>query len=433
MANFNIEYLTALLNKPDASKEEIIAKIDQIQFTSVPFSTKSEGNKDILKDHLEMRGTKKFNSYMANRYSNIGRNKQRMIEHFNTQQSSTSKGTEENLKLNTLMRSDQSLKNNVLQGQGKCESINNKPQSPNISKLSQNSQRVPDFLERMESYQHKTKIGLETQQNKQRETELNQYNLSPKTNAKSPHKSSFYGGLKHYEVCTKKSMEQRLLKKDEKEKGKLKECTFHPMTNSKKIRQYYATNSLKKLHPWDKACKDEFTFHPEVKLLPKPRKKLQEYLNTNPYERLSKLVGIKKESKIAQFSLRKVNKKDKRAVRYKELGKGEKKLDLTSSLPIKNSHSNETLKKLMRKVESALGRGNSNQPKMKMNNTITSSFINQREGARNIICYLRPQEKLITEELEKCLRNVGKNKKNQETKSKLGKKNKLKCGVIKTV
>jgi len=426
MANFNIEYLTALLNKPDASKEEIIAKIDQIQFASVPFSTKSEGSKDILKDHLDMRDAIKSNSYMANKYSNIGRNQQRMIEHSNTQQSSASKGTEEDLKLNTLIRSDQSLKNNLLQGQGKCESINNKPQSPNISKLNQNSQRVPDFLGRMQSYQHKTKIGLETQQ---RETELNQYNFSPKTSAESPHKPSFYGDLKCYEVWKKKSMEQRLLKKDEKEKKKLKECTFYPMTNSKKIREYYATNSLKKLHAWDKGCNDEFTFHPEVKLLPKPRKKLQEYLNTNPYERLSKLVGIKKESRIAQFSLRKVNKKNKRAVKYKELGKGKKKLDLTSSLPIKNSHSSETLKKLMRKVESVLGRGSSNKPKIRMNNTITSSFINQKEGARNIICYLRPQEKLITEELENHLRSVGKNKKNQETKSKLGKKNKLKCGV----
>eukprot|EP00826_Nyctotherus_ovalis_P055224 TRINITY_DN7318_c0_g4_i1.p1 TRINITY_DN7318_c0_g4~~TRINITY_DN7318_c0_g4_i1.p1 ORF type:complete len:179 (-),score=47.42 TRINITY_DN7318_c0_g4_i1:91-627(-) len=47
---------------------------------------------------------------------------------------------------------------------------------------------------------------------------------------------------------------------------------------------------------------EELTFRPKVTLLPKPRKQLQDYLSTNPYERLSKLSKPKSKARTAVHS-----------------------------------------------------------------------------------------------------------------------------------
>jgi hypothetical protein len=418
MANFNIEHLTTLLNKPNASKEEILARIEQIQFTSIPSTLTINGStKDILKDNLEMCHTIKFNP--QTRYPNIGRNQQKLFEYSNTQQSSTSKVKEKGSRLNNSVRSNPSSKNKLIQKQTKCESVDNKLQPLSISKLNRNSQRVSDFLGRVEEYQYQTRIRLETQQDQQKETELNECSFYPKTNTGSPRRSSFYEDLKRYEIWRKRSMEQHLLEKEHREKEKLKECTFHPVINSEKLQEQYATDILKRLHAWDKGYNNEFTFHPEVKLPPKLKQKLQEYLNSNSYERLSKLATSKNESRTVM-----------------ECKKFKRKSDSNSSLITKNSieSGKEPLKKLRSNAESVIGckLGSSHQLNVRVSHTVISPFITRREGTRSIICYSKPQEKLITKELEDHLRSG--EKRNREIRLKLGKElNKLKSGIVKTV
>eukprot|EP00826_Nyctotherus_ovalis_P055225 TRINITY_DN7318_c0_g4_i2.p1 TRINITY_DN7318_c0_g4~~TRINITY_DN7318_c0_g4_i2.p1 ORF type:complete len:453 (-),score=108.77 TRINITY_DN7318_c0_g4_i2:91-1449(-) len=329
MSNFNIEKLATLLERPDVSKEEIMANIRQIQFTPVTLAVVKNQEKcevgsakDLLKDHLAMRHTLKFSPHEANAVGknslkNLGRNQKKLCEHAssNTQQSSALKTTEaspESLRRShrpTNPSNNHSLKEYSLLKRTNRELVNNKMQSPSTAKFSQSSHRASEFLNRMESYQRQRRTRLETQQNESKEAELNECSFYPRTNTfvnvESPRRSSFFEDLKRREIWRKGSLEQHLIEKEKREKAELKECTFRPKINPKKAQALYNTESAstqsRRMRDLE-SSNEELTFRPKVTLLPKPRKQLQDYLSTNPYERLSKLSKPKSKARTAVHS-----------------------------------------------------------------------------------------------------------------------------------
>lgn len=329
MSNFNIEKLAILLERPDVSKEEIMANIGQIQFTPVTITVmkgqeKCEvgSAKDLLKDHLAMRHTLKFNPHEANTAAkdsskNLGRNQKKLCEHAssNTQQSSVAKTTEASPEL--LRRSHRpvnpsnihSLKEYSLLKRANRELVGGKLHSASTAKSIQNSHRASEFLNRMESYQCQRRVRLEAWQNESEEAELSECSFRPKTNTfvhtQSPRKTSFFEDLKRREIWRKGSLEQHLIEKERREDGELRECTFHPKVNPKKAQALYNTENAsvqqRRVRGLE-SSNEELTFRPKVTLLPKPRKQLQDYLSTNPYERLSKLSNAKSKARTAVHS-----------------------------------------------------------------------------------------------------------------------------------
>eukprot|EP00826_Nyctotherus_ovalis_P056555 TRINITY_DN7661_c0_g1_i4.p1 TRINITY_DN7661_c0_g1~~TRINITY_DN7661_c0_g1_i4.p1 ORF type:complete len:321 (+),score=47.11 TRINITY_DN7661_c0_g1_i4:35-997(+) len=294
MANYNIEKLASLLDRPDASKEEIMANIEQIQFSPIiPIVSTDEASdfNEVPKKRKALHTLKLSPPHSINHNStkNLGRNQQKELEDFllSSQQSSSTKTIEETLA--TLRMSykkpDPTLDHNLKKYSISLSknALANSP--PSTIKTAHNVRKKSNFLERMEKYQHQRQLRLESQKVLSKETELDRCSFSPRTNGKS-RRSSFLEDLQRYEIWKKENMEQHFIEKEQREKATYRECTFKPKINSKKVE--CETSEITRLRKMRSLENEEFTFHPKVAKAPKSRKKLQEYLSTSPYERLSK-------------------------------------------------------------------------------------------------------------------------------------------------
>jgi len=252
MLDTHIENLATLLQNGKVTKEEVLERINQIKFKTVDNSTKNEQvvNDLLLKDLDQNVNYKKLS------VNEVVVEKSKDVEY------ETSNNLPDNFTTAVL---------NSVEEDNSCQARNSK------------------FINRILIYQKQKEKQLQKSRAVIEEQEMKECSFRPKVNKViGTPKENVVKRL--YEDNTKQEIIEKLrLEKKQREETSIKEsCTFHPVIVSKEAKpRYMENNNIKSLKSL--SVQDKLNFHPEVKLPSGIKEKISEYLNVDPYTRLSNI------------------------------------------------------------------------------------------------------------------------------------------------
>jgi len=281
MQDFNIENLVNMLEKGEISKDELVSAMDSIQFKpfiSQPDITKEEG----LDQKASLYQSLKSSTQLP----------ESRIESILFTPSS--EGKKERLReKKSVPLAEENLKRRISRNHnmmGSSSSTENYPKDFFTS----NSQ----FLERMDFYQKQKETNRQRYESLIREQSEKECTFKPSINNKSGFSSAEKPEERLYKEDKRKKLRNQLLirVKQEEERALINTCTFHPSVLCKTAKSRYldAANEINSLMIFNKTYREvaddsesEYTFKPKINAYKKELKHKIEYLNTDPYIRLS--------------------------------------------------------------------------------------------------------------------------------------------------